>query len=78
MRRCRSSEDAEKLLLSGEEVLKDDALWHYNLACYASVAGRIDEAKERLWRCFALDPSYRSAALTDPDLEPVWSSMAKS
>lgn len=78
VRRCRSLEEAEQLLLGGEEVLKDDALWHYNLTCYASVAGRIDEAKERLRRCFVLDPSCRSTALTDADLEPVWSLRPRS
>jgi hypothetical protein len=73
IRRCRTPGDAERLLLSGSNLLQDDPLWHYNLACYASVAGRLEEAKERLQRCFALDPACRATALSDPDLEALWS-----
>lgn len=72
LRRCRSLKAAERVLLSGSDILNDEALWHYNLACYASVAGRIDEAKERLRRAFEIDPRYRITALDDPDLDAVW------
>jgi hypothetical protein len=44
----------------------------FNLACYASSAGRIGEAKERLLHAIKLDKDIRGSALDDEDLRPVW------
>ena len=43
-----------------------------NLACYASVAGRMEEAKERLRHSIELDKDIRELALDDEDLRPLW------
>jgi hypothetical protein len=48
----------------------------FNLACYASAAGRLEEAKNRLQRALEFDGELRRAALDDPDLEPLWSWIA--
>jgi hypothetical protein len=37
----------------------------FNLACYASVAGRIEEAKEHLRDAIELDKDIRGLALDD-------------
>jgi hypothetical protein len=42
----------------------------FNLACYASVTGRMEEAKERLRNAIELDNSVRILALDDEDLRP--------
>ena len=42
----------------------------FNLACYASVAGRMEEAKERLFHAIELDKEARKLALEDEDLNP--------
>jgi hypothetical protein len=44
----------------------------FNLACYASVTGRMEEAKERLRHAIALDKDVRRLALDDEDLRSLW------
>jgi tetratricopeptide (TPR) repeat protein len=75
IRRAHGLEKAEELLLSAESLLSDQAIFHYNLACYAAVLGRLAEARERLARAFAIDPAYRRLAPEDPDLESLRPSM---
>ena len=44
-RRCEGIESAEAILLRARELHHDNAMIEFNLACYASVAGRFEEAK---------------------------------
>jgi hypothetical protein len=44
----------------------------FSLACYASVTGRMVEAKERLRNAIELDKDVRILALDDEDLKPLW------
>ena len=46
--------------------------------CYASVAGRMEEAKERLRHAIELDKEARELALEDEDLKPLWDWIAGS
>ena len=52
----------------------------FNLACYASVTGRMKEAKKRLRDAIALDKDIGRLAIEDEDLKlyaigsPTWSS----
>ena len=48
----------------------------FNLACYASVAGRMEEAKERLRHAIEFDKEARKLALEDEDLKPLWNWIA--
>ena len=41
----------------------------FNLACYASVTGRMEEAKARLRHAIKLDKDIRRLALDDEDLQ---------
>jgi hypothetical protein len=43
-----------------------------NLACYASVTGRTEEAKERLRHAMDLDKDICGLELDDEDLKPLW------
>jgi hypothetical protein len=49
----------------------DHPLLHYQLACYCSLGGRLDEAMEHLRVAFAGDPRTRGWAASDADLDPV-------
>ena len=69
IRRSRSLAEAEQFLLSGKDSLKGEAMYHYNLACYACVAGREEEALERLRAALKLDANYRELAVDDEDLK---------
>ena len=71
-RRCESIENAEAILLRARELHHDNAVIEFNLACYASVAGRFEEAKERLKRAIELDRQLQKMAIGDEDLRPLW------
>ena len=63
--------EAIQALLSAPQSLREKAIFHYNLACYSCVVGKIDEAREALFKSFALDKRYRDFARADHDLEPL-------
>jgi len=71
-RRCEGIESAEAILLRARELHHDNAMIEFNLACYASVACRFEEAKERLKRAVELDKQFQKVAIDDEDLRPLW------
>ena len=68
----RAIESAEAILLRARELHHDNAMIEFNLACDASVAGRFEEAKERLKRAVELDKQFLKLAIDDEDLPPLW------
>jgi hypothetical protein len=44
----------------------------FNLACYASITGRMKEAKKRLRDAIALDKDIGRLAIEDEDLKSLW------
>jgi Flp pilus assembly protein TadD len=71
-RRAESVEKAETILLRAHELHQDNALIEFNLACYASVTGRFEDARVRLRHAIELDREIRRLALDDDDLRPLW------
>ncbi len=67
-RRCRSLAEAESILLEGISRFPGEGLLWYNLACYAAVAGRAEEAVRRLGRALSLEPGLLRIAAGDEDL----------
>jgi tetratricopeptide (TPR) repeat protein len=55
----------------GLEAHPGHASLHYNLACYASMAGMRQEALEHLRRSIEGNPAMLARAQEDPDLDPV-------
>lgn len=49
----------------------DNASLHYNLACYAALAGHTEPALKHLTRAFELDPKIRDWAAGDSDLNVI-------
>jgi tetratricopeptide (TPR) repeat protein len=49
----------------------DSSGLHYELACYAAMGGRHDEAIEHLARAVAANPRMREFASDDRDLDPI-------
>ena len=72
VRRTESVEKAEAILLRAQAIHPKVAMIAFNLACYASVTGRMEEAKERLQHAIELDKGIRGLALDDEDLKPLW------
>ena len=78
VRRTESVEEAEAILLRAQAIHPKVAMIEFNLACYASVTGRMEEAKERLRHAIELDKEARKLALEDEDLKPLWDWIAGS
>ena len=72
VRRNESVEKAEAILLQAQIIHPKVAMIAFNLARYASVTGRMEEAKERLRHAIELDKDIRGLALDDEDLKPLW------
>ena len=72
VRRIEGVEKAEAILLRAQAIHPKVAMIAFNLACYASVTGRIEEAKTRLRHAIDLDKDIRLLALDDEDLRPLW------
>ena len=56
-------ENAEAILLRAQAIHPKVAMIAFNLACYASVTGRVEEAKERLGHAIELDKDIRRLAI---------------
>jgi tetratricopeptide (TPR) repeat protein len=61
-------ERAYEIASEGLEHHPDNASLQYNLACYANLAGRREDARRHLDRAFELNPKTREWATTDEDL----------
>ena len=72
LRRSESVEKAEAILLKAQAIHPKVAMIAFNLACYASVTGRMEDAKARLRHAIELDRDIRELALDDEDLRPLW------
>lgn len=69
LRRSESIESAEAVLRSALVHHPPEGVLIYNLACYACVQGRLDEARDFLGRSISGDPdTIIRMALQDPDL----------
>ena len=73
---AHSLKEARDFLMKGEDLNRDEAIWHYRLACYDCHLGDLEAAKARLARAFEIEPAMRHRALQEADLEPLWGSSA--
>jgi len=70
-RRAFSLGEAEGILREAELRHPREATIQFNLGCYACLRGNLPEARRRVDAAIALDPHFRAAAGTDPDLAPL-------
>jgi tetratricopeptide (TPR) repeat protein len=54
-----------------EEVSPEEAIVHYNLACYWSLAGKKQRSLAYLQRAISLDAKYRDLISDEPDFDPI-------
>src|SRR6185369_10423391 len=68
--------EAEVLLLPALDRFPDEPTVPYNLACYACVLGRVEEARRLLERAIEVSgeqgDEVKLQALDDPDLQGLW------
>jgi Flp pilus assembly protein TadD len=72
VRRSEGVEEAEAILLRAQAIHPKIAMIAFNLDCYASVSGRMDEAKECLRNAIELDKDIRKLAIDYEDLKLLW------
>lgn len=72
VRRHENLTAAYLILSSGNHALSDNALFHFNMACYECQLGQQDSARLRLKQAIKLNRLCKQMALDDPDLEPMW------
>ncbi|MFM8334208.1 MAG: hypothetical protein ACKODK_01470 [Opitutaceae bacterium] len=70
-RRADSLAAAEAVLLEAEKHFPEEPTIQFNLGCYACQRGDLVAARKRVDRAIALEPRFREAAATDPDLAPL-------
>jgi Flp pilus assembly protein TadD len=70
-RRTESLAAAEAVLLEAERLFPEEPTIQFNLGCYACQRGDLTTARARVDRAIAIEPSFRNAAATDPDLAPL-------
>jgi tetratricopeptide (TPR) repeat protein len=73
--RIGSTDAARTILLNAQPRFPKEGIIYYNLACYDCQLGEIESAKNRLKKAFEIDPTWRSQALEDEDLKPLWDSL---
>lgn len=54
-----------------EEASPEEAVVHYNLACYWSLAGKKQRALAYLARAISIDANYRDLLLDERDFDPI-------
>lgn len=67
-RRAASLAAAEKILLEAEIRHPQEPTIQFNLGCYACLQGRMLAASRRVKQAIAIDPQFKQAAASDPDL----------
>ena len=67
-RRAESLHAAEAILLTAELRHPREPTIQFNLGCYACQRGDLAEARRRVDAAIALEPHFKIAAQTDPDL----------
>jgi tetratricopeptide (TPR) repeat protein len=75
-RRAESIHAAHAILTRAASLHPTEGTIQFNLACYEAQMGSLDRAKSHLKQATVIDPKFSLMALEDPDLEPLWASLA--
>ncbi len=68
-KRCEELHRAIYALENALQASPEDAIIHYNLACYWSLAGSKAQVLEYLAQAFELDPTFRELVHEEPDFD---------
>jgi tetratricopeptide (TPR) repeat protein len=70
-KRCGRLDLAIQALEEALAVDSSEAIIHYNLACYWSLAANVKLALDYLSRAFDIDPNYRDLVAAESDFDPI-------
>jgi tetratricopeptide (TPR) repeat protein len=68
LREMDQIEEAKSVAIRSLELHPDEAVLHYNLACYLSLLGEFEPAKKHLNRACVTDDPFKAFATEDVDL----------
>jgi tetratricopeptide (TPR) repeat protein len=72
IRALEQVKEAKTVALRGLELHPDEAILHFNLACYLSLLGDYDNASDHLNKAIKLDRRFQAASVEDEDLAGLW------
>ena len=72
LREMERVKEAKEVATEGLERQPKEAVLWFNLACYCSLLGEVEEASTHLDRAIELEKSFEASAVDDPDLENLW------
>ena len=68
--------EAKKILIGAEPKFPEHYLFPYNLSCYCSQLGELEQAEQWLKKAARIDNvAVKKMAVEDPDLKPLWDSL---
>jgi predicted Zn-dependent protease len=71
--------EAKKILLGAQPKFSKQYLFPYNLACYCSQLGEMEQAEQWLKKAAAIDnAAVKKMALKDTDLKPLWDRLGRT
>ncbi len=70
-KRCRRIDLAIEALEDGLAAETNDAILHYNLACYWALVDNVQTALDYLSQALDLDPNFRDLVDDEPDFDPI-------
>jgi hypothetical protein len=71
----KHTQQAKDTLLRAPPAMRETATFHFNLACYETQLGNLEEGKRLLFIAIEKNKEFQQDALDDPDLEPMWDSL---
>lgn len=72
LREMNRHQEAKKIALSGLEHHPEEAVLWFNLACYCSLLGEVEDASKHLDKAISLDKDFEKSSVDDPDLNNLW------
>jgi hypothetical protein len=65
-------EEAKDVAIRGLGSIPREAVLWFNLACYCSLLGEVEDSSNHLNKSIALEKSFEAKSVDDPDLDNLW------
>ncbi len=72
LRELEQTPEAKSVALDALKIHPKEAVLWFNLACYCSLLGEVEDASQHLDQAVALEKSFEAEAVDDPDLDNMW------
>ena len=72
LRKLDRYKEAKEVALKALDLHPNDAALWFNLACYCSLLGEVQEASEHVKKAIALDKKFQEESVEDTDLDNLW------